>query len=90
MNPSKLSLVLVFTLIIHGLSSAQTLSKTSNFILLVVPESDTTLTASAGYRLSASTNSGNKVTINGKPWKVYSSGAFAGLLELQVGENPFT
>ena len=64
--------------------------KDSSFILLVVPESDTTITPSSAYRLSASTNPGNKVTINQKPFRVYPSGAFVGLLDLQVGENVFT
>jgi N-acetylmuramoyl-L-alanine amidase len=61
----------------------------SPFILVVVPEADTTTTSSAVYRLSASTNPGRSVTINGNPYRVYSSGAFAGLLDLQVGENLF-
>jgi len=71
-------------------SSAQRSSdRDSSFILLVVPESDTTTTSSSVYRLSASTNTGGKVTINKKPLKVYPSGAFVGLLDLQVGDNPF-
>ena len=65
-------------------------STDSSFILLVVPESDTTVTSSPVYRLSASTNPGHKVTVNGKPFRVYPSGAFVGLLDLQVGENAFT
>lgn len=65
-------------------------SADSSFILLVVPESDTTVTSSPVYRLSASTNPGHKVTVNGKPFRVYPSGAFVGLLDLQVGENAFT
>ena len=65
-------------------------SKDSSFILLVVPESDTTVTSSSVYRLSASTNPGHNVTVNDKPFKVYPSGAFVGLLDLQVGENAFT
>ena len=60
------------------------------FILVVVPEADTTVTASAVYRLSASTNPGRSVAINGTPYKVYPSGAFGGLLELEAGENLFT
>jgi N-acetylmuramoyl-L-alanine amidase len=65
-------------------------SNDSSFILLVVPESDTTTTSSSAYRLSASTNPGSKVTVNERPFRVYPSGAFVGLLDLQVGENPFT
>ncbi len=65
-------------------------SRDSSFILLVVPESDTTATPTSVYRLSASTNPRNRVTVNDKPFKVYPSGAFVGLLDLEVGENPFT
>ena len=71
-------------------ATTQTGPKKPIFVLLVVPESDTVTADSPGYRLSASTNPGNTVAINGKPYKVYPSGAFAGLLPLQVGENPFT
>lgn len=59
-------------------------------IFVAEPGSDTTVTSSSRYGLSASTLPGSRVTINGKSFKVYPSGAFAGLLELQVGENPFT
>ena len=59
-------------------------------IRLVVPEADTARTASDRYRLSAGTNPGNAVTLNGVPLKVYPSGAMAGLLTLHVGENLFT
>jgi N-acetylmuramoyl-L-alanine amidase len=66
-----------------------TIDKTKNFILLVVPEADTVESQTATYRLSASTNPGNKVEVNGKPYKVYSSGAFCGKLDVNVGENIF-
>jgi len=85
-------LILVFTLFLvpGSMRSAQGANeRDSSFILLVVPESDTTMTSSAVYRLSASTNPGRRVTINGKSYKVYPSGAFAGLLGLSVGENRF-
>ncbi|HTY59490.1 MAG TPA: N-acetylmuramoyl-L-alanine amidase, partial [Bacteroidota bacterium] len=55
-----------------------------------VPESDTVDAASMTYRLSAGTLPGNRLTINGAPLKVYPSGATAGLLNLNVGENRFT
>lgn len=64
-------------------------SADSTFIFLVVPESDTTTTPTSVYRLSGSTNPGSKVTVNGKSYKVYPSGAFVGLLDLKIGENPF-
>ena len=59
-------------------------------LLVVVPEEDTTLTSSAAYRLSGSTRPGGAVALDGVPLHIYSSGAFAGLLPLQVGENRFT
>ena len=65
--------------------SAQILDKP--FIRLVVPEQDTIVTDSPRYRLSASTNPGNKVTVNGAAFKVYESGAFVGLLDLREGQN---
>ncbi len=60
-----------------------------NFILLVVPEADTVESQTATYRLSASTNPGNKIEVNGKPCRVYPSGAFCGKLDVNVGENVF-
>ncbi|HXG00258.1 MAG TPA: N-acetylmuramoyl-L-alanine amidase [Bacteroidota bacterium] len=71
-------------------SYAQNSPETKNFILLIIPESDTVATSSSVYRLSASTNPGNRVDVNGKEFKVYPSGAFAGLLNLEVGDNFFT
>jgi N-acetylmuramoyl-L-alanine amidase len=59
-------------------------------LLVVVPEEDTTVTPSAVYRLSGSTRPGCTVALDGVPQRLYSSGAFAGLLRLQVGENRFT
>ncbi|MDH3253331.1 MAG: hypothetical protein OEM41_11100, partial [Ignavibacteria bacterium] len=46
------------------------------FVLLVVPESDTTVTSSPVYRLSGSTNPGRTVSINGTSFAVFTSGAF--------------
>ncbi len=60
------------------------------FLRVVVPESDTTTTLFARHRLAASTNPGNTVAVNGTPLKVYPSGAFVALLDLNVGENFFT
>jgi len=84
---------LLFLLVVPWVAlpaSAQQFARDSSFILLVVPESDTTTTSSAVYRLSASTNPGSKVTVNDKSFRVYPSGAFVGLLELNVEDNPFT
>jgi len=60
------------------------------FIRLIVPETDTVQTASSTYRLSACTAPGSALSLNGRSLKVYSSGGCAGLLDLAVGENPFT
>ena len=77
-------------LILAGSLSSQPAPARPNFVRLVVPESDTVQASSGTYRLSAGTAPGNKLTINGTPLKVYPSGATAGLLNLNVGENRFT
>ncbi|MER3522918.1 MAG: hypothetical protein C4326_02325 [Ignavibacteria bacterium] len=59
-------------------------------ILLVVPEADTVTTTSGVYRLSASTTPGSVVKVNGKSFPVFPSGAFAGKLDVSVGDNLFT
>ena len=83
-SASALTLALCFT------SSSQTPAPRPNFVRLVVPESDTVTATSATYRLSAGTLPGNRLTINGAPLKVYPTGATAGLLMLNVGDNQFT
>lgn len=82
-----ISLLTAFSLAVP--SNAQVGVGTGNLILLVVPESDTVSTASAVYRLSASTTPGSKVDVNGKQFMVFPTGAFAGLLNLNVGDNLF-
>jgi len=69
---------------------SQNAPRRANFVRLIVPESDTVQATSATYRLSAGTAPGNRLTINGAPLNVYPSGAAAGLLDLHIGENPFT
>ncbi len=83
-----LFLLTAFSLTIS--SNAQIGVGAGNFILLVVPESDTVSTSSAVYRLSASTTPGSSVDVNGKQFSVFPNGAFAGLLTLSVGDNLFT
>ena len=83
-------LPLAMNVILAGSSSSQPAPARSNFVRLVVPESDTVQAASGTYRLSAGTAPGNKLAVNGTPLKVYPSGAAAGVLSLHVGENPFT
>jgi N-acetylmuramoyl-L-alanine amidase len=96
MKTTALRTVLASSTLAFGLSlfatpaSAQQVQPRQNFIRLVVPESDTVDATSMTYRLSAGTLPGNRLTINGVPLKVYPSGATAGLLNLNVGENRFT
>ena len=59
-------------------------------LLLVVPDTDTTVTASATYRLSGSTLPGLSIRLNDKALHVYPNGVFVGLLRLEQGENRFT
>lgn len=83
-------MTLVISLAAVNQAVAQPSPARQNFIRLVVPESDTVSATSSVYRLSAGTNPGNRLTINGTPLKVYPSGATAGLLTLNIGENVFT
>ncbi|MCW5895208.1 MAG: N-acetylmuramoyl-L-alanine amidase [Bacteroidetes bacterium] len=82
--------VLLQMCVIGILTAQPAVDKSRLFILLVVPESDTVTTTTTTYRLSASTNPGNAVTVNGKQYNVYPSGAFCGKLDVAVGENVFT
>lgn len=61
----------------------------NNYVKVIVPEQDTTISNFSGYRLSASTLPGSKVFINDQEYKVYQSGAFCGLLKLVPGDNNF-
>ena len=63
------------SLFFSAFSLAQTSPPHLNSILLIVPEKDTVETATSTYRLSASTAPGSKVSVNGKSYKVYPSGA---------------
>lgn len=84
----------LFTAVLYWFCGAVALSQpvdqATPYIRLIVPEADTLRTSSGVYRLSASTNPGRSVTINGVSYKVFPSGAFAGLLDLTVGDNLFT
>ena len=84
------SLVLAVCVASCVMSSCAVLGQDRGLLLVIVPEQDTTVTSSAAYRLSGSTRPGCAVALDGVPLRIYSSGAFAGLLPLQVGENRFT
>lgn len=83
-----LSFIFLFTLCGNNIKAQD--QSDENFILLIVPESDTVQTNTSKYRLSASTKPGSKVTINEKEYFVYPSGVFVDLLDLTIGENTFT
>jgi N-acetylmuramoyl-L-alanine amidase len=84
------SLIACVAMLVVSVFPATGGAQQQNFILLVVPESDTVQTTSPTYRLSAGTNPGNTMTLNGSPLKVHPSGAVAGLLRVEVGENIYT
>jgi N-acetylmuramoyl-L-alanine amidase len=83
-------LLLAMNLVPAGAALPQGAPSRPNVVRLVVPESDTVRAGSGTYRLSAGTVPGNRLTINGAPLKVYPSGAAAGILNLNLGENRFT
>lgn len=60
-----------------------------NYISVVIPEKKETVTTFSKYRLAANTLADSKVNINGKKLKVYPSGAFVDLMNLEIGENEF-
>ncbi|MGE5403203.1 MAG: N-acetylmuramoyl-L-alanine amidase [Ignavibacteriales bacterium] len=84
----KLKLFLV--LVLFSSAFAQNQGSKPRSIFMAEPESDSITTFSSKHGLSASTLPGSSVTLNDKPLKVYSSGAFTGQLDLQPGENHFT
>ncbi len=80
----------LFLFLIFGNMIFAQQSEKKNFILLVVPEADTVLAYSSHYRLSGSTLPDAKLFLNDSLVYVYPSGAFAGLLNINDGENDFT
>lgn len=60
-----------------------------NYISIVVPEENETTTKLSRYRLAANTLPNSTVKLNGKKIKVYSSGAFVDLMNLDYGLNEF-
>lgn len=59
----------------------------TNFINVVVPGKDTSQTSSGFMRLNACTSPESTVKIKGDSYKVYPTGAFAGYIRLEPGEN---
>jgi N-acetylmuramoyl-L-alanine amidase len=67
----------------------QDAAESSATLNIVVPATDTTITTGARHRLAGNTTPGSLVRLNGKRLRVYPTGAFADLLEMDVGENFF-
>lgn len=77
--------------LLMGLTLTQVLSLSPSgvaaTIALVVPESDLREYRAERVRLAGHTEPGNQVFVNGKPVKVYPTGAFVDLCSLEVGAN---
>jgi N-acetylmuramoyl-L-alanine amidase len=54
---------------------------------IVVPGSDSTTVSLSRHRIAGNTDPVNRAFINGKEVTVYSSGAFVGLVDLDIGVN---
>lgn len=89
----KKSGLLLFILILFSVPLIKTYSQEKaaekNYIFFAVPEKDTTLTTTSKYRLGGGTLPESRVNNNGKELKVYPSGAFIDLMDLNYGENRF-
>ncbi|MFW5972888.1 MAG: N-acetylmuramoyl-L-alanine amidase, partial [Bacteroidota bacterium] len=55
---------------------------------VMVPEADTSIFAAPRHRVAANTDPANRAFINGEEARVYASGAFVGVVQLEFGENP--
>ncbi|HTR82293.1 MAG TPA: N-acetylmuramoyl-L-alanine amidase [Bacteroidota bacterium] len=90
MSSLRLSPVILylFALLLLGCGKAFSLPSTDSlFLHIVEPETDTTITIASHQRISACTVPSGKAFINGKEVKVYSSGAFCGLVSVPVGTS---
>ena len=56
-------------------------------LTIIVPERDTLEIRAERVRLAGHTEPGNRVRLNGSPLRVYSTGAFIAMIDLQVGKN---
>jgi len=81
--------VLPFTAMLKGQTEIDSLRKADSlFLRVVIPGTDTIQTPLGRHRIAASTLPTAKAFINDNEVKVYSSGAFVGLMPLTVGPNP--
>lgn len=71
------------------INNLEIVAQKENYISIIVPEEKVTTTNLSKYRMAANTLPKSKVTINNEKIKVYDSGAFATLLNLENGENKF-
>ncbi len=76
-------------LIVFSNAAFAQMKSNANFIYFAVPEKDSVISYSPTYRLSGSTLPNSEFFVNGKKIQLYPSGAFAGLLKLNKGENAF-
>ncbi len=90
-QPLSFALSLVIALLLALPASAQETSTfTGPSINLIIPRSDYVKTSYNRYRLGGHTEPGNTLTVNDEEFKVYPTGAFAGLLDLKPGVNTIT
>jgi N-acetylmuramoyl-L-alanine amidase len=75
--------ILLFLVILQSLNLSFVQSKDSLFLRIVLPERDTVSTFGARYRYAASTSTLAKAFADGKESKIYPSGAFVGLLNIE-------
>lgn len=87
MKAVLVSLLIVLCLIPYS-TNAQTIKKPG--LTLVIPERDVRGYSADRIRLGGHTEPGNTVKINGNPVRVYPTGAFVSLIQLNVGENIIT
>jgi N-acetylmuramoyl-L-alanine amidase len=75
--------ILLFLSLIQSPDLVISQSLDSLFLRVVLPERDTVATFGARYRYAASTSTSAKAFVDGKESKIYPSGAFVGLLNIE-------
>lgn len=79
----------ILFLILFTIVPGQVNFRGHKFLHMVIPSGDTVRTGLSSYRVAGNTHSDFRILINGEALRVFSSGAFAKLLELDPGENRF-
>lgn len=67
--------------------SGSSVSVDSLYLNVIIPESDTVTTDLSRYRIAANTHPDASAYINDQNVRVYPSGAFVGLVDIETGEN---